>query len=55
MELMTHTKRTAQEILAERRANVLEAMRETDPVAKECILAQVALLDIELASLEEEV
>ena len=45
---MSH--RTTQDLLAERRANVLESMRETDAVAKAMLLAHVDTIDVELAS-----
>jgi len=40
--------RTTQDLLAERRANVLEAMRETDEMAKAMLNAHVAEIDVEL-------
>jgi hypothetical protein len=42
------SQRSAQDILAERRANVNEARRERDPIAKATLLAHVAILDAEL-------
>ena len=41
--------RTTQDLLAERRANVLESMRETDTVAKATLLAHVDTIDAELS------
>ena len=41
--------RTTQDLLAERRANVLEAMRSDDPVSRENLEAHVAIIDGELA------
>lgn len=40
--------RTAQDLLAERRANVLESMRERDPIAQAMLLAHVSIIDVEL-------
>jgi len=40
--------RTAQDLLAERRANVLESMKEKDKLAKQLLLAHVAQIDAEL-------
>lgn len=40
--------RTTQDLLAERRANILEAMRERDPIAKACLEAHAAEIDVEL-------
>lgn len=48
LERLSMTNRTAQDLLAERRANVKEAMRERDPIAKACLLAHVAIIDAEL-------
>lgn len=42
--------RTAQDLLAERRANVLESMRETDDMAKAMLLAHVETIDVELSA-----
>ncbi len=41
--------RTLQDLLAERRANVLESMTESDPTAKAMLLAHVSTIDAELA------
>ena len=41
--------RTTQDLLAERRANVLESMRETDAMAQAMLLAHVDTIDAELA------
>ncbi len=40
--------RTAQDLLAERRANIQEARRERDPIAKAMLLAHAATIDAEL-------
>lgn len=47
------TTRTIQDLLAERRANVIEAHRSSDPVAKATLLAHVAVLDVEIATLRD--
>jgi hypothetical protein len=44
--------RTAQQILAERRATIMESAREKDPTAKSMLLFHVGQLDAELAALE---
>ena len=40
--------RTVQDLLAERRANVLESMKEKDKTAKAMLLAHVDTIDVEL-------
>ena len=44
------TTRTTQDLLAERRANVLESMRESDATAQAMLLAHVETIDAELAA-----
>lgn len=41
--------RTLQDLLAERRANVLEAARESCSMARAALLAHIAVLDAEIA------
>lgn len=41
--------RTAQDLLAERRANALELHREPDPTARAMLAAHITRLDAELA------
>jgi hypothetical protein len=40
---------TTQDLLAERRSNVLESMRATDAITRETIAGHVAVIDAELA------
>ena len=40
--------RTEQDLLAERRANITESMRESNRIAKDLLLAHVATIDAEL-------
>lgn len=46
-------KRTTQDLLAERRANVIEAMGESDKTAKAMLNAHIAGIDSELKSRRE--
>lgn len=46
--------RSTQDLLAERRANVLEAMRENDRMAKAMLNAHVAEIDAELENRRRE-
>jgi len=47
--MMEMTTRTAQDLLAERRYNVQEARRSSDPMAQAMLLAHVAMIDAELS------
>jgi hypothetical protein len=42
------TNRTTQDLLAERRANVMESMRSRDEMTREMIAGHIAMIDAEL-------
>lgn len=46
--------RTLQDLLAERRANVLEAARERDPIVKELLRFHIDSIDRQIAAMRTE-
>ena len=44
--------RTSQDLLSERRANVLELWAESDPMAREMLAAHIVIIDCELQTRE---